>query len=583
MVPPALDLLEEAVRMLRADPAFVLTHWAGSLPFVVALLYFWADMSRGAFAAERCAPGALGLGILFLWMKVFHAVSCVQMAERLYGTQPGSRAWTGRRIFRLVSVQAAVQPAGLVVLGLPVVAALAPALAREEPALAVALMLVGAVLGLALGWTYAFFQGATVVADRSDGVAWRAVREAGRAAWRWPFQNHGGLALLGLFGFFVFVNVVVGLVAAPWLLKLVTGVESEFTLTQWSVFNTTFFSAAAGIAWLLLDPVAKAFYVLRHFHGEAVKSGADIRARLRGVSRAAAGAAALLVLAVGTVLGAGEIRGAEDGSREFANANAGGASARGANHPAVAPESLSGAIDEVMARRIYTWREPRERARPGEPLNTDWLTRAMKSFGESLDGVLRKVARSIFDFVDWILLRRLRMPRGSGNPGQFDWTSGLDVLLYALLAAAVGFLLYQGFRVWRGGRTVTVVATEALPVVPDLRDENVAADQLPEDGWLGMARDLAARGELRLALRALYLASLAGLARREFVTIARHKTNRDYSREVERRARALPELQGAFGEIVRSFDAAWYGTHAVTPELLERVEAEVRTRIATTS
>lgn len=582
-VPPALDLLEEAVRLLRADTTFVLTHWVGSLPFVVALLYFWADMSRGAFAVERCAPGALALGALFLWMKVFHAVCCVQMAERLHGA--AARPWTAGRIFRLVSVQAAVQPAGLLVLGLPVAASLGPALAGEEPALAVILMLVGAGLGLALGWTYAFFQAASVVADRSDGVARRVVRDAGRAALLWPFQNHAGLALLGLFGFFVFVNVTVGLVSAPYLFKLVTGVESEFTLTQWSIFNTTFFSAVAGIAWLLLDPVAKAFYTLRQFHGESVKSGADIRARLRTASRPAAGAVALLVLvlALGAVFGTGELRAAEEVEGAQPAVVTTPARAAVERHPAVAPESLSGAIDEVMARRIYTWREPRERVRPGDSLNTDWLTRAMKSFGNSVDGVLRKVARAVFDFVDWILLRRLRKPSAAGNTGQFDWTAGMDVVLYAVLAAAVAFLLYQGFRVWRSGRRLTVVTTEALPVVPDLRDENVAADQLPEDGWLGMARDLAARGELRLALRALYLASLAGLARREFVTIARHKSNRDYSREVERRARALPEVQGAFGEIVRSFDAAWYGTHAVTPELLQRVEAEVRSRIVTTA
>ena len=112
-------------------------------------------------------------------------------------------------------------------------------------------------------------------------------------------------------------------------------------------------------------------------------------------------------------------------------------------------------------------------------------------------------------------------------------------------------------------------------MVPDLSAEEVAASQLPEDGWLSMARDLAAKGEHRLALRALYLASLAGLAHRELVSLAHHKTNRDYTREVERRARATPQLPERFKGIVSYFDRAWYGTMVVTPTALAEFEAQV--------
>ena len=74
--------------------------------------------------------------------------------------------------------------------------------------------------------------------------------------------------------------------------------------------------------------------------------------------------------------------------------------------------------------------------------------------------------------------------------------------------------------------------------VPDLNEESVTADQLPEDGWLQLARELMERGELRLALRASYLAGLAHLGHRELIHLARHKSNRDYDRELHRRARA---------------------------------------------
>ena len=75
-------------------------------------------------------------------------------------------------------------------------------------------------------------------------------------------------------------------------------------------------------------------------------------------------------------------------------------------------------------------------------------------------------------------------------------------------------------------------------------------------------------GQFRLALRASYLASLAHLGQRDFIRLARHKSNRDYDRELQRRARANPELLTAFDRNLAAFERSWYGEHAVTPETL---------------
>src|SRR5690348_1581919 len=57
----ALDLIEDAVHLLRTTPASVwIAYYAGAVPFVLGLLYFWADMSCGAYAARRCPASALG-------------------------------------------------------------------------------------------------------------------------------------------------------------------------------------------------------------------------------------------------------------------------------------------------------------------------------------------------------------------------------------------------------------------------------------------------------------------------------------------------------------------------------------------
>ena len=58
---------------------------------------------------------------------------------------------------------------------------------------------------------------------------------------------------------------------------------------------------------------------------------------------------------------------------------------------------------------------------------------------------------------------------------------------------------------------------------------------LPANRWLDLAKELMAKGSLRLAMRALYLATLSYFAERELVTVEIYKSNRDYERELQRR------------------------------------------------
>ena len=170
--------------------------------------------------------------------------------------------------------------------------------------------------------------------------------------------------------------------------------------------------------------------------------------------------------------------------------------------------------------------------------------------------------------------RAFRLPSTS-TPG-YGWIMSLNLLLYLLVAAVVLGFLYLGYRIWRNRRPrEQPIASEPIQPLPNLADENVAADQLPEDGWTKLARELLARGELRLALRAFYLASLAHLAERNLLSIARFKSNQDYQRELLRRAHSFPDLRAAFGENVAVFERIWYGLHEVSLELVHQFAAKV--------
>src|SRR5580698_1790070 len=71
----AFDLIEEATHLLRTAPAATLAvYFLGAIPFVLALLFFWADMSRSPLASQHVAGASLGMAVMFCWMKFWQAV-----------------------------------------------------------------------------------------------------------------------------------------------------------------------------------------------------------------------------------------------------------------------------------------------------------------------------------------------------------------------------------------------------------------------------------------------------------------------------------------------------------------------------
>src|SRR5215203_1161324 len=91
-------LVEEATHLLRRAPMSAwLAYFVGSAPFVVFLFYFWSDMSRAPLAARHLVELSLVLALLYVWMKVWQAVFCSELAALVEGREePGRmplRAW----------------------------------------------------------------------------------------------------------------------------------------------------------------------------------------------------------------------------------------------------------------------------------------------------------------------------------------------------------------------------------------------------------------------------------------------------------------------------------------------------------
>ena len=240
----------------------------------------------------------------------------------------------------------------------------------------------------------------------------------------------------------------------------------------------------------------------------------------------------------------------------------------------VSPAELDRAIEQVIQQRKYTWRLPREGLPESPASEPGILARFFKRVGQMIRDGLKAAA----EWLGRILARLFRgwSPPSMGPIPSFDWYLLWRILLYLLVAVVLSAATILLFRLWRKRRRKSeILQTEAIQPVPDLTDENLSAEQLPEDGWTKLARELLARGEFRLALRAFYLASLAHLAERNLISLARFKSNHDYELELGRRAHSFPNLLQVFAENVGAFDRVWYGTHEASGELVTQFAANV--------
>lgn len=509
-----IELIEESFVLLRTAPlSAVATYYTGSVPFAAGFLFFCSDLSRHPRALEHLGPATLALTVLFVWMKFFHARFGNLLMARLQGNAPP--AWMPGDTLRSLALQTIIQSSALILLPVATIAV------------------------LPFGWVYAFYQNVSAL---DDGRTPRRelVRSALGQSLLWPGQNHVFLMVISTFGLIVCLDWLTLGFFAPQLLKMFLGIETAFTRSIWSLLNTTFLAAVGVMTYLSVDPLIKAFYVLRCFYGKSVTTGDDLRTDLRRL-RKSAGALACLLLCFAAPLSQ---------------------AAEAAPRPAVTAAELDRSIATVIGQEKYAWRNPA----PADPRHKDGL---LEGFVKSISATLKKAVKAVMDFMErmsrWMRPRRNSMDDTTSSGG---WPIAPNVLLYSLMGLVACALIIAFLRGARNRRR-PATALEAAPAgALDVESEETTADQLPEDDWTRLGRRLWEQGELRLALRAFYLGGLARLAAGGIITIVRSKSNRDYEREIRRRGHAYPGLCALFSENVGVFDRVWYGRHEVTPDLL---------------
>jgi hypothetical protein len=523
--PSAIALIEEAVHLLRrASPGTLALYYLGAVPWVLGLLFFWAHTTWLAPTPATVAWAALGLAALFTLLKVAQVEFCARLWAQRLG-QPPPRLGL-RREWQVAEQQLRLQPWGLPVL------------------------LLAAVVGLPFGWLYAFYQNAVVLGgiSREKNIGLRD--EAWAQAMAWPKQNHVGLLCLSLLALAILGNVASAFWVVPWLANRLLGIDNLFGTRGWWMVNTTFLASVVMLAWLAVDPLIKAFYVLRVFHGRARSTGEDLLEEFAVAKTVRRVALAVMVLAL---------------SWPATPRLAAETIPPPAAPKRIDPAELNRAIDRVLAQRDFEWRlRPVPVPAQAEEESAGPIAQFFRTGVEIVREIGRSIGQGAGHVIDWLdRVLHLKDQSGRMRTGStgLSWAL-LRVMLYLLIAAAVVLIGVVAWMMWKQSRregSPTVKARAVAAAEPDLNDENVHAAHLPADGWLALARERMAAGEWRLALRALYLATLAGLAADGLISLAKFKTNLDYERELRRRALTRNELVARFAARRRMFEDVWYG------------------------
>jgi len=522
----ATDILEEAVHLLRMAPVeLLLIYYLGSLPFVLGLFYFWGDMSRNAFASEYCSVASAGLAVLFIWMKCWQSVFAIKVYEKVSHAQISN--WSVPVVLRMLTIQTVIHATGFFVLPIALL------------------------MTIPYPWVYAFYQN-VLIQDYRDKNSLKSI--TGRTLKLNMFsqqQNYLLLLTLSLFQLFVLLNIGVAFYAVPFLAKKLFGIETLMTMGGFSYLNSTYVIAVFGFTYLCIDPVVKTVYALRYFYAESEQTGADLTARLKRIT-GGKGQSFLLVLFVlpflltpGTALG---VDGKTINGKNIAPEAYG-----------ISPEKLDSSIEEVLNRREFAWRMPRDKSVIDLGLFGSFL-KWLKSWLKRISQAMGRWVKSVWEWLEKI------MPEFEPKDKDDKGGSGFNpkFILLALLAITTGILIFFLIKMLIARRSSGETEDTLIQPVPDITDENIKADDMPSDHWLELAQTLLEKGEFRLAVRALYLGTLSKLSENSLITVARYKSNREYEQELVRRAHDKKEMLLTFGDTVGFFDRVWYGEHIIS-------------------
>lgn len=542
----AVNMIEEASHVLQKISLRTLFfYYLGTMPFLLGLLYFWNDMSKNAFANEYCIAASFGLACLFIWMKVWQSVFSTEVYEHI--SRIRSSPVTFYSIIRRIFVQTVFQTSSIIVLPIAML------------------------ITIPFAWAFSTYQ-LVLVQDYSEKVRIRKlIRENLDTAHHYSFLNHIAILIFSGFGIFVLFNIAIILYVFPFLTKTLFGMESIFSMGGFNILNTTFIFTAVCITHLCVDPLVKILFILEKFYYNSKETGDDLLSDLNTIKRYSKNVIVFLLFSLFCFIPESGVAAISDEIEHMSQQQSLQKNISGNNilqEFKVDAAELDKSIEQVMKRREYTWRMPREE-KAEQKEETGFFYNIIKWVVEASSKLAKTIGSWIEAFFEWIASL---FPE---KEGQFDMPkpkTGISpqTLFFCFVIIVLIISAWIIYKVRLARRENEEDTQEASAPLPDVSDEGILADTLASDKWIELARELMEKGDLRLALRALYLGTLAFLADNNFITIAGYKSNNEYQRELSRRAHTHKDMIEDFTTTVRAVDSIWYGMHEIDRAIFDK-------------
>ena len=166
------------------------------------------------------------------------------------------------------------------------------------------------------------------------------------------------------------------------------------------------------------------------------------------------------------------------------------------------------------------------------------------------------IERKYREFKEWLAEKfpRPEIPEGATEAAS-SLSAVLQIVIYAVVLGIVGFLIYR-FAPFLFGKLRRREKSKKRERV--ILGERILANEDAQT-LFDEAENLAKAGDLRQAIRKGYIALLCELSDRKILGLARHKTNRDYLRDVRRNGEIYDDVRG----LTENYEQHWYGAAQV--------------------
>jgi hypothetical protein len=153
-----------------------------------------------------------------------------------------------------------------------------------------------------------------------------------------------------------------------------------------------------------------------------------------------------------------------------------------------------------------------------------------------------------------------------------DFAWWLQFVVIGVAVLLIGFVIYKfGPLLFPAMRRETKEKKDERVIL----GERIASDQNSADIF-SEAERLAREGDVRGAIRKGYIAMLCELHDRKLIGLARHKTNRDYLRDVRNRREIYNDMKG----LTNTFEHHWYGAKPSDKDAWEKFRTDYKQAVA---